>query len=241
MTWKQKIARGFRAFGYDLTRYEPNRHPTARLMRLMETYRTSLVLDVGANRGQYAAELRSNGYGGKIVSFEPLESAYTELSNAAAKDPLWLTERCALGAAFGKNVINVAGNSTSSSLLGMLPAHENAAPSSKYVSSEEITVETVDRMLSKIPHANDSIWMKVDTQGFEGEVLKGSLNSLRDISCVQLEMSLVPLYDGSETFESLLAWMLNHNFYLVALQPGFTDNQTGQLLQVDGIFHARES
>lgn len=239
MNWKQRIARCFRSFGYDLSRYQPNRHPLAQLTQLLKTYDVNLVLDIGANLGQYATELRSNGYAGKIVSFEPLDTAYTQLEKTASKDPLWDTHKYALGANLGTSVINIAGNSHSSSLLGMLPAHEEAAPSSKYIGTQEIIVETVDRLLPKIDYPNTSIWMKIDTQGFEGEVLKGSLDSLGRISTIQLEMSLVPLYDGSETFESLLQWMLDHHYGLVALQPGFTDNETGRLLQVDGIFHAR--
>lgn len=240
MTWKQRLAQSFHLFGYDLTRYQPDRHPVAQLMRLMETYKTGLVLDVGANRGQYAMELRANGYKGRIASFEPLASAFGELSRSAANDPAWQTQQCALGAAPGKSVINVAGNSVSSSLLGMLPAHECAAPASKYVCTEEIEVETVDRLLPRLDPWTGSIWLKVDTQGYESEVLKGALASLGRINCVQLEMSLVPLYDGAETFEVLLMWMVQRGFKLIALQPGFADRQTGHLLQVDGIFHVGE-
>jgi FkbM family methyltransferase len=238
MTWKQRVAQSLRMFGYDLTRYQPGRHPVAQLMQLMKTHDTNLVLDIGANCGQYALDLRANGYRGRMISFEPLSSAYEKLSKAASNDPHWETMQVALGSAAGKSQINVAGNSTSSSLLGMLPAHEDAAPSSKYVSTEDIVVETVDRVLPKLSHSDGSIWMKVDTQGFEGEVLKGCLESLEHINCIQLEMSLMPLYEGSETFETLLRWMLNHDYQLVGLQPGFTDQRTGRLLQVDGIFHS---
>jgi FkbM family methyltransferase len=238
MTWKQRIAQSLRIFGYDLTRYRPDRHPVARLMQLMRTYETGLVLDVGANCGQYALDLRANGYGGRIVSFEPLESAFGELSRYAANDPDWETMRVALGAASGKNIINVAGNSTSSSLLGMLPAHEDAAPASKYVGAQEIEVVTLDQVLPRFGAWKGTIWLKIDTQGYEAEVLKGALGSLGRIGSIQLEMSLVPLYDGSETFEVMLKWMMERGFRLVGLQPGFTDPQTGRLLQVDGIFHS---
>ena len=238
MTWKQRIAQSFRMFGYDLTRYQPNRHPFARLMQLMKTYETGLVLDVGANEGQYAQELRANGYRGRIVSFEPLEAAFGVLARAAANDPLWEVQRLALGAAPGKSVIHVAGNSTSSSLLGMLPTHEAAAPQSKYIATQEIEVATLDEVLPRLGAWQGAIWLKIDTQGYEAEVLKGAPESIGRIGCVQLEMSLVPLYDGSQTFEDLLRWMLERKFRLIGLQPGFTNNQTGELLQVDGVFRA---
>lgn len=238
MTWKQKITRSFRIAGYDLTRYQPDRHPVAQLMQLMRTHETGLVLDVGANRGQYALDLRANGYRGRIVSFEPLRAAYDELSRMASADPHWDTRKVALGAKPGTSLINVAGNSTSSSLLGMLPAHENAAPDSRYVGTEEIEVETLSRVLPELQTGGGSIWLKIDTQGFEAEVLEGSSEVLDRIASVQLEMSLVPLYANAPTFGGLLQWMTERRFQLVGLQPGFADQQTGRLLQVDGIFHA---
>ena len=237
MTWKQRIARSFRFFGYDLVRYQPNRHPLARIIRLLEEHRIGMVLDVGANRGQYAAEIRANGYKGRIVSFEPLQSACMELKATAAADPMWEIRRLALGATPGRARLNIAGNSTSSSLLEMLPMHEAAAPASKYIGDEEVEVSTIDRILPTVGDPGGAIWLKIDTQGYEGEVLKGAEISLPRIRCIQLEMSLVPLYDGADSFESLFAGLNSRGYRLIGLEPGFTDNQSGRLLQVDGIFH----
>ena len=69
MTWKQKLSRSLRTFGIDMIRYQPNRHPKAQLLQLIQTYEVGLVVDVGANGGQYAGELRDGGYRGRIVSY----------------------------------------------------------------------------------------------------------------------------------------------------------------------------
>lgn len=107
-----------------------------------------LVLDVGANTGQYAARLRELGYGGKILSFEPLPDAHAQLLARAAADPLWeVHPRCALGAAAGTGALNVAGNSVSSSLLPMLDLHAAAAPRSIYIGQVETPVTTLDALL----------------------------------------------------------------------------------------------
>lgn len=206
-------------------------------MKLFETYGIGMALDVGANTGQYAEDLRRNGFCGRIVSFEPLKSAFQHLAARAANDPLWGTRNMALGAVQGKSTIHVAGNSTSSSLLKMLPSHEAAAPESRYTNSEEIMVETLDSIWASLETWTGNVWLKVDTQGYEAEVLKGAEKTMARIACVQLEMSLQPLYEGSEAFEVLLARMIGMGYRLVGLQPGFTDNNTGVLLQVDGIFH----
>lgn len=237
MTWKRRAVTILRKFGYDLTRYQPNQNFVARLMRLIEWHDIGLVLDVGANRGQYAESLRMNGYKNKIISYEPLSDAFTQLERVASADPLWEVRKMALGAVSGKSRINVAGNSTSSSLFNMLTTHEVAAPGSKYVGSEAIELGTLESQWQSFKPWDGKVWLKIDTQGYESEVIKGANGILDQISCVQLEMSLVPLYDGAEDFESLLARMKALKYKLIGLEPGFSDNNSGRLLQVDGFFH----
>jgi FkbM family methyltransferase len=98
-----------------------------------------IVLDVGANTGQFAKELRLHGYHETIISFEPLSEAHAKLEVAAHSDPLWkIAPRCAVGAKTGSVQINIAANSFSSSLLPMLDSHRDAAPGSRYVGSEQV-------------------------------------------------------------------------------------------------------
>ena len=79
--------------------------------------------------------------------------------------------------------------------------------------------------------------MKIDTQGFESKVLKGAEKSLAHINTVQMEMSLVPLYDGESSFNEMCILMSKKGYTLVAIENGFSDQASGQLFQVDGIFH----
>src|SRR5439155_10810610 len=83
----------------------------------------TLVFDVGANVGQFGKLLRNSGYGGRIVSFEPVNSAYAQLSSAAAHDPNWTTIPAALGTSKGEATINVNRNSDMSSLLTIREDH----------------------------------------------------------------------------------------------------------------------
>ncbi len=83
------------------------------------------------NIGQYAKLLREFGYSGRIVSFEPLSSAYSQLKAVSKKDPLWeIAPQAAIGNQEGEIIINIAGNSYSSSALPMLDAHLESAPES---------------------------------------------------------------------------------------------------------------
>ena len=103
------------------------------LVSSLRKFEIDLVLDVGANKGQFASEIRHCGYAGRIVSFEPLSQAHGELLQSSAGDPMWDTyPRCALGDHDGEAEINIAGNSHSSSIMPMLESHLNAAPESAY-------------------------------------------------------------------------------------------------------------
>lgn len=226
-----------RKMGYDLVRYTPRFHPLARRKSLCDSYGIESVLDVGANVGQYAMELRSIGYKGKIFSFEPLSAAYKELRNNAEFDKLWKTYNFALGNTCGNVSINIAGNSYSSSILDMLPSHERYAPASKYIGKENIKIKTLDSLFESLEIKGENVLLKIDTQGFEKDIIEGSKNSLAFIETIQVEMSLIPLYKGSILFDDMHDLLQKKGFSVVSLEPGFSDDATGRLLQVDGIFH----
>ncbi|WNC52874.1 MULTISPECIES: FkbM family methyltransferase [unclassified Thermosynechococcus] len=232
----------FRKFGYDLVRYRSGSHPVALLARLLEFYQIDNIIDVGANTGQFVSFLRDQvGYSGKVNSFEPLSSAFKILEIKARNDQLWTVYNYGLGDFTGEAEINISENSYSSSLLNMMQAHLDAAPNSKYISKENITIKTLDSIFSNIASSQDKIFMKIDTQGFESKVLKGAENSLKKILLIQLEMSLVSLYEGEILFEDMLGLMKGYGYRLVGLVPGFADLSTGHLLQVDGIFSREPS
>jgi FkbM family methyltransferase len=199
-----------------------------------------VVLDVGANAGLYASEIRSLGYRGRIVSFEPLSSAHAALAAAAAADPAWEAVRLALGDAPGEAALNVAGNSWSSSLRAMTGAHLRAAPESRYAGVETVEVETLDRVWDRFVRPGERVWLKVDTQGHETAVLDGAAAALARVRTVQLEMSPVRLYEGETLFAEMYARMEAAGFACVHLEPGLVDPATERLLSLDGYFHRIE-
>lgn len=226
-----------RGNGYEITKFEPFCNLIARRRQLMRHYGVDLVLDVGANKGQYVDALRNDvEYKGRIVSFEPVSAAYEVIRANAGSDRLWQTHHCALGDVAGPVEINIAGNSYSSSLLGMLPAHETSAPESRYIGKERIEVKRLDDIFDTLVEGARNIYLKVDTQGFERNVIDGARTKLPIIGTVQLELSLVPLYAGEMLFPEMLSFMRDAGYRLVALEPGFSDHASGELLQADGIF-----
>jgi FkbM family methyltransferase len=223
-----------RSLRVDLIRYDQRYHPVARRMQLIQTHGIDLILDIGANDGQYARELRELGYRGRIVSFEPLSSAFALLQKHAAKDRDWTARHLALGDKAGRATINVAGNSTSSSLLPMLSSHERSAPESKYTTTEEIEVDTLDSVAAG--ERADRLLIKIDAQGYERAILDGGPETVARATGVQLELSLVQLYQGGPLLREMLERMERSGFRLMSVEPVHCDRQTGQLLQMDGLF-----
>ncbi|MED4585419.1 FkbM family methyltransferase [Brevibacillus choshinensis] len=206
---------------------------------LIEYKNISLVLDVGANTGQYVSSLRQQGYDGKILSFEPLAEEFARLSENAANDPNWNCKQLALGSYSGLREMNRAGNSYSSSLLPMLDRHVENAPDSGYVGKETVSISRLDSLGQDSIGENDRIYLKIDTQGYELEVLKGSERMLQKVEAVELELTVVPLYDRQVLYQQLIQYMDIMGFDLVWMERGFSDQTTGEVLQFDGIFLRR--
>jgi FkbM family methyltransferase len=204
----------------------------------MQKFKIDLVLDVGANRGQFASELRYWGYTGNIVSFEPLTSAHGELSLASADDPKWdAYPQCALGDHIGEVEINIAGNSESSSILPMLESHRSAAPESAYQGKEIVPINTLDTVAEQYLKDARAPFLKIDTQGFEWQILDGARDTLPHIKGILVELSLTPLYEGQHLWREVIDRLEAEGFALWAFTPVFSDKASGRSLQVDGIFY----
>ena len=230
-----------RLFGLDVVAFTPARHPVARRRQLFKCTKIDLVLDVGANSGHYGEELRRElHYKGRIVSFEPLSAAFSALSRLALNDPTWEVFNVALGDSCVDAEINVAGNSESSSILEMLPAHLSAAPQSAYVQKEKISVVTLDSLRAELLRDSNRVWLKIDTQGFEKQVLEGAIGCLDNIHVIEMELSFIPLYRDQALIDEIIAWLRGYHFHLTSIVPVFSDPSSGHLLQVDGLFCREE-
>ncbi len=209
-----------------------------RVVKLLLRSGIDVVLDVGANCGQYGATLRRLGYQGRIVSFEPVCDPLAILRRRAARDPLWTVFPHALGDERATVTINVAGNgAASSSVLPMMPRHAEACPESRYVKRQEAEQHRLDALWRQVTAPGDTVFLKLDVQGYEEAVLRGAGDRLHHCAGLQMEVSCVPLYKGGLLLGKALD-LVQHRYglTLMALVPGFTDPRTGQMLQCDAIF-----
>lgn len=230
----------FRRMGIEVTRFNAAGSFTARRQRMLLRSGVDLVLDAGASDGGFATELRAAGYGGRIVSFEPLEEPFRSLKAKAKRDGDWLAFQYALGNDTGLIPMNVARDDKCSTLLRPLERQTRVYSGAKTSSSTHVEIHRLrDLYGTKFPPGKKT-FLKIDTQGYESHVLDGAAESLDEMVGIQIELSLIPLFDGGRNYSSLLGELEQRGFQPVMLEPVFIDPETEQTLQIDAVFFRKD-
>jgi FkbM family methyltransferase len=216
---------------------EPVSKDTRNLMRVLEHQGITLVFDVGANIGQYAQRLRRGGYAGRIVSVEPLSAAHAALTAAAAADPDWSVEsRMALGDGDAPVTLQVSGESDMSSVLDFTAEMADLLDGSAYVGTEVASQARLERVFPRHARPDDRVLLKIDTQGTERRVLDGARGVLPRITAVQMELSIVPVYDGEPSYRDAIQHLAELGFVPALFIPGYFNRRTARLIGMDGVF-----
>lgn len=215
-----------RAFGYLLLpkRVAKYWQEISLLQRLLERLEVDCVIDVGANRGQYHDQLRELvGYRGLIVSVEPMSALAAGLRERAGReDPRWEVHACALGATAGTARLNVMATDVFSSFLK--PAEGADTPfreANTVVRQEEVEVRTLATLFADLQqrHGFKRPFLKLDTQGFDLEILKGGESVLPQVLALQTEVAIKPLYEGMPSWTDTLSALQRYHFDISGFAP----------------------
>ncbi len=209
-----------------------------RLKTLLEKYQIDIVLDVGANRGQFASELRRMGYNGKIISFEPISSAFEVLQETAQNDLHWDIHKLALGSQNTEQKIYVADMSVFTSFLKSNDWCEQQFGKSSVGSTEEtVIVRRLDEVLHETVENLDKarIYLKMDTQGYDLEVFKGLGGKYDKIFALQSEMSVIAIYQGMPHLTDSISFFEKAGFELAGMYPVTQEESTLSVIEFDCI------
>ncbi len=234
MTLLKQLVRGL---GYDLVPRKKVKALNAQLVTILQHHRIDTVLDVGANVGQYGQRLRDWGYHGRIVSFEPLSDAHAQLSERAVNDPHWsVAPPMAIGAGDGEVEIQVSAEADMSSILPQNTTLQEISPSSAIEKTETVAIRRLDSIVSDFIGDDDRLFLKIDTQGFEPQILDGAEALIARLVGIQLEMSLVPLYEGAVDYRSMIERLAATGFEPHLILPGYFERKLARQLEIDGVF-----
>jgi len=186
------------------------------LFDFIEDRGIDVVIDVGANVGQFGKELRAAGYRGRIVSFEPIASAFQVLKKAAQEDGNWEANQCGLGAVSGAAKLNVSELSVFSSILGSTSAGSLHDKRMAVDHTEEISIRTLDEIAAGI---EGKILLKVDTQGYERQVIEGGRETLPRLAGILLELPIIHVYEGVWQFHEAIKFMDDAGFVPAQITP----------------------
>ena len=208
-----------------------------RLVALLQRHAIDHVLDVGANVGQYARSLRAGGYAGRITSFEPLAECHAALREASAGDARWtVAPPMALGAEDTNATIHVSHRSDMSSLLPIKDVTLQAIPRAFTKGTELVEVRHLGGVFDRFVAAGERVFLKLDTQGSELTVLQGARPILGRVVGLQIELSLLPLYEGEGTYLDVLRFVEQGGFQPHLFLDGYFSKRINRQLQMDGIF-----
>lgn len=209
-------------------------HPT--FAELLAHERVATVLDVGANEGQYGVELREQGFTGQILSFEPIPAVYKKLKARADPDRRWDAHQLGVGAANGELSISVSENSVFSSFKPLTEYSTGKFPGAHEERREVVPVVRLDKFLEDRGDLVENCFLKVDTQGFEREVLDGCGELLTRFRGIQLELPLRQLYADQMLWVPMIEWMAERGFTVAMVKENGFDWDQMRLLELDVLF-----
>ena len=222
---KNSVLKVSRFFGYEIVPLgETKARDFALYLRAVLAHQNiDCILDVGANVGQYHDFLRDKVlYGGPIVSFEPISRNVDRLRKRARFDGAWHIEGYALGAAEGTLPLNVM---VSDQFSSFLEPDNSRAPDIGELNVprhiETVAVRTLDTVLPALRErlGFERPYLKLDTQGFDMEVLRGGRDSLSTVLALQTEASVIGIYKGMPTYMETIRYLGECDFELSGLYP----------------------
>lgn len=234
-----RINKVLMTFGLILTR-RANVIPTERLSKsrqnLFRILDFEVVIDVGANSGQWASSIRLDGYSDLIVSLEPIPHVFSELALNTVADEKWIAINGAIDSARGLRDLFVSSNDgLSSSFFPLLDDHKMAVPEVNFIGVEQVETYPLEEFLLR--YQSGRIYIKIDTQGSELIALQSISNeSFKKILAVEIEVSLVGTYQDCPLIEEIISFMRTRNFRPYRIENGLARPNFGQQVQVDIIF-----
>ena len=222
-----------------LKRFTASASEPLRTAKLLQHHGVDFVIDIGANTGQFAESLYDFGYRGHCVSFEPISDVHAGLVERARAYPNWtVADRCVIGERDGEAEFNVTEDSVFSSVLPIKAEFVDQVERSQIVRREKVPMYRLDTILEQYaPPGVTTTLLKIDTQGYEKQVLDGARATLATVKGLKIEMPLYPIYEHSAfNFYEIVDFVRGQGFQPYSFHVEGVDLETGRVNTIDGLF-----
>jgi FkbM family methyltransferase len=241
VTLKRLINQGVHRAGLHIGRFPARHSLIAGLDRVFDARGVNCVIDVGGHHGEFALQLRELGYRGRIVSFEPTRATHAVLENKARGDLQWHVRRLALGAEDCEKELQLYQGTVFNSFLSSSEIGSRRFGSAmERDGRERVQMRRLDHIFDECVHglARPRVFLKMDTQGWDLEVLEGARGALHSIVGIQTELAIKHCYDGMTSYQHALARCESLGFDLVGVFPVAFAEDGLRLIEVDCVFVA---
>lgn len=242
MTWKKKISKFLISFGYEIRKGPlvisglkvENEFFKRHLW--LQNFNFKTIIDIGANKGQFASRFRLLFPSAQIYSFEPIPDVFNILCDRFKNDRNFKGFNLALGEIVGTFDFFQNDFSDSSSLLKMNSYHKECFPKTQNELLIKIPVETLDHLASNELELTSQILVKIDVQGFEKMVILGGIETIKKASVLIVEVSFKELYENQVYFDSIYSLLKDLGFSYMGNYDQMISPKDGSILQADAIF-----
>lgn len=202
----------------------------------LQNFGFKTIIDIGANKGQFASRFRLLFPLAQIYSFEPIPDVFNILSDRFRDDRNFKGFNVGLGEVAGTFDFFQNEFSDSSSFLKMNSFHKASFPKTQNETLVKISVDTLDNLSSKELKLIDRILVKIDVQGFEKMVILGGIETIKKASVLIVEVSFKELYENQVYFDSIYSLLKDIGFSYMGNHDQLISPKDGAILQADAIF-----
>jgi FkbM family methyltransferase len=205
---------------------------------LLAQRRFALVIDVGANRGQFSLAVRHFQPEAQIVAFEPLAQAAAVYRSVFSADTRVEFHQCAIGRQRGHALMQVSRHEDSSSVLPIADLMPTLYRGTETARTETVAIASLADFVAQRSLRRPAL-LKIDVQGYELEVLKSAEDFLPYFDCVYVETSFVVFYEGQPLTDEVIDFLHARGFRLCGVHNLAHHPRTGTALQADFLFEKR--
>lgn len=201
---------------------------------VLKTLNCKTVIDIGANKGQFALAARKCYPNARIFSFEPLSKPAAIYMKVFSDDSNVKLFTVAISNESGKTEIHISHREDSSSLLPIGDKQNEMFPGTYEIGTEIIAMKRLNEVLNA-DELIEPVLMKIDVQGFEMNVLKGSTELFNKIKYIYSECSYIELYKGQALFPEISEFLQSFGYRLSG-EYNTSFDQSGKSIQSDFLF-----
>jgi FkbM family methyltransferase len=193
------------------------------------------VIDIGANKGQFALTIHALFPEASIYSFEPLPDCYQKMLHRLQGVKNFSAYNIGIGDSSDELTFQANAFTPSSSFLPMKNAHKELFPFTQNIQKIKVKVQTLDSITQTIP-LTEPLLIKIDVQGYEKQVLRGGEQTIKQAKIIIIETSFEELYEGQALFDEIYRQLTDWGFVYVGCLHQLYNPQDGRALQADSLF-----